>query len=235
MVKRLLNAGLIISGLISLIGGIIAIINLNSGEIKTSAMDTLNNMFNMATMGRVGAIICFAISLILVAVAFVTNESNKAPSFATAIFGTTAFVAQFLFNPITSISAYINAIIDGAAYIYDSADSYTEAAQRLLGSIKTQSNVGLVILIFSGLVLIVMGIVGLAKKDDMVFVGNNYNSNYNYNPTHNYANPNPNPNYANPNPNSNNADSDSDYDIRSDPDYNYKSPSNYNNTNNFNG
>lgn len=221
MIKKLLNIGLIIGGLLALIGGVTAIVSFNSGKVYENAMDAMNNIFNMATMGRVGAIICFAISLILVVMDFVTYESNKKPSFVTAAFGTAAFVAQFVFNPITSLNALISSMIDKAMSAYTSTSSYTDATQRLANSIKTQSNVGLTILILAGLALIVMGILALAKKDNVVYVGNDFNNNYstNYNPPSDYAD-------------SNYVDPISNYDISSDPNYNYKSP---NNNNNFNG
>ncbi|MDE7398799.1 MAG: hypothetical protein K2N06_04635, partial [Oscillospiraceae bacterium] len=208
----------IIGSLIALIGGVIAIVSFNSGKMLDNTLNTLENIFNMATMGRVGAIICFAISLILVVMDFVTYESNKKPSFVTAAFGTAAFVAQFLFNPITGMNALFSSMLDKAMSAYGSTSSYEDATQRIADSIKTQSNVGLAILILAGLALIVMGILGLAKKDNVVYVGNNSNNNYNtnYNSPSGYTNS----NYVDPIPN---------YDISSDPDYNYKSPNNYNN------
>lgn len=166
LIKKILNGGLVIGGLLSIIGGIIALVNVNSDTLEEP-----DAMFGTATMGRVGAIICFVLSLIIVGLAFLLKESNKIPSFATAGFGVLGFVAQFIFNPITSMSAFLGAAMSNFGSFLSGTNS-----DDVVNGIRAQSTVGLILLLISALALAIIGVMSFVKKPALPFTP--YNGQY---------------------------------------------------------
>ena len=139
MIKKIGSAGMLVGGLLAAIGGVGAIINTASSQIKGA--------MNMAVLGRVGAIIIFVSAIIVVAGVFMTKAQKKGGAIAGMIFAVLAFVAQFMINPITSWKAAASAGLSG------NVESTVGAAA-----------IGLILLAVSGLVCLIMGIVGLAPK-----------------------------------------------------------------------
>ena len=139
MVKKIGSAGMLIGGLLAAIGGIVSMISFASLKIT--------NAMNMAVLGRVGAIITFIAAIIVVAGVFMAGEPKKGGAIAGMVFAVFAFIAQFMINPITSWGAAASAGLSGHA------ESAGGAAI-----------IGLILLAISGIVCLIMGIVGLASK-----------------------------------------------------------------------
>ncbi len=158
LIKKILNVGLIVGGLMMLVGGIIAVINVFSIE-KFEEIEDFNVMFGWAIVTRIGAIICFVLSLALVGYAFLFRESNKIPAYVTVVAGVLGFVGQFLFNPVTSIGAMTNAIWSHRGSLLSSYSS-----DKVLGIIQGPSATGLIFAIVAGIVMLAVGIMGLVKK-----------------------------------------------------------------------
>ena len=139
MVKKIGLAGTIIGGLLAAIGGILAFVG--------SANEDIEGIINMAVLSRVGAIILFVCTLVVLAVAFMTAGSKKGGAVARMIFGIAAFVGQFLIDPYTSLAAMTKAALYG--------DPDTVVAM---------GGAGFLIITISGIVLLIMGIVGIVSK-----------------------------------------------------------------------
>lgn len=140
MVKKLGSAGMLIGGLMAAIGGIVAFIN--AGLVK------INAAMSMAILARVGAIITFVAAIVIIAGVFMAGSPKKGGAIAGMIFAVIAFIGQFMINPITSWRAAASASLSGKA----------EAAGGAAA-------IGLFLLIISGLVCFIMGIVGAASKN----------------------------------------------------------------------
>lgn len=138
MVKKIGCAGTVIGGLLAMIGGIVAFVN--------SAKVDVSGVIGMAIMARIGAIILFISAIAIIADAFM-NGSPVVGAIVRMVFGTAAFVGQFLINPYTSLKAMLNSALTNGA----KATGVTAA-------------IGFIIIIISGLVLLIMGVVGLASK-----------------------------------------------------------------------
>ena len=156
MIKKVLNVGLIIGGLMMLVGGIIAVINVFSIE-EFDKLEDFNVMFGWAIVTRIGAIIGFVFALALVGYAFLFRESNKIPAYVTAVAGVLGFVGQFLFNSVTGYIAMSNAIWSHMSSMFSSSD-------ETLGIIQGPSATGLIFAIVAGIVMLAVGIMGLVKK-----------------------------------------------------------------------
>lgn len=140
MVKKIGNAGLLVGGLLAVIGAVGAIVN--------SVSVNVSGTISMAVLSRVGAIISFVTAIIIIAAAVMAAEPKKGGAVAKLIFGVLAFVGQFLINPITGLKAAANA-------------AFSSSAQSAIQG----AFIGLIFLAVSGLVLLIMGIVGLASKN----------------------------------------------------------------------
>ena len=156
MIKKVLNVGLIIGGLMMLVGGIIAVINVFSIE-EFDKLEDFNVMFGWAIVTRIGAIIGFVLALALVGYAFLFRESNKIPAYVTAVAGVLGFVGQFLFNSVTGYGAMTSAIWSHMSSLFSSSD-------ETLGIIQGPSATGLIFAIVAGIVMLAVGIMGLVKK-----------------------------------------------------------------------
>lgn len=140
MVKKLGSAGMLIGGLMAAIGGIFAFINAYSMKI--------NAAISMAVLARVGAIITFVAAIVIIAGVVMSGTPKKGGAIAGMIFAIIAFIGQFMINPITSWRAAASAGLSGNA----KAAGGTAA-------------IGLFLLIISGFVCFIMGVVGAASKN----------------------------------------------------------------------
>ncbi|MDE7231298.1 MAG: hypothetical protein K2N56_12520 [Oscillospiraceae bacterium] len=139
MVKKIGSLGLLVGGVLALIGAIGAIVNSMSVNVKAT--------MDMAVLARVGSIIAFVAAIIAVAGVVMTN-AKKGGAIASMIFGVLAFIGQFLINPITSWQAATDAAFGG------------NAKGAAGGAI-----IGLILIAISGIVLLILGIVGLVSKN----------------------------------------------------------------------
>lgn len=171
-IKKILNGGLAVGGLMMLVGGIIAVINVFLME----ELDDPDLMFGMSIVARVGAIICFVFALAVIGYAFLFKESNKIPAYVTGIAGVAGFVGQFIFNPVTSFGAMTDAFLSRLNNITSSSTS-----SDITGAIQGQSAAGLIIVIVAGIVMLAVGIINLVKKPAIPFTP--------YNPNNQYAQP----------------------------------------------
>lgn len=147
MVKKIGSLGLIVGGILGMIGGIMVFVKmgqLGSGSLIGAAFSA-NEATKMAVLARVGAIIMFVAAIIAIAGVCMANI-KKGGAVASLIFGIIAFIGQFLINPITSLDS---AIFAGAEQIGGAA-------------------FGTVLIIVSGLVLAILGLVGLLSKNKTV-------------------------------------------------------------------
>lgn len=140
MVKKLGSAGMLIGGLMAAISGIVALISAGAGKI--------NAAMSMAVLARVGAIIAFVAAIVIVAGVVMSGTPKKGGAIAGMVFALIAFIGQFMINPITGWKAA------ASAGLSDNAEAAGGAAA-----------IGLLLLIVSGLVCFIMGIVGAASKN----------------------------------------------------------------------
>lgn len=137
MVKKIGSLGL-------LIGGVLAVIGVIGAFASSTNPDAI---INMAVLARVGSIIVFVAAIVAVAGVIMTN-AKKGGAVASMIFGVIAFIGQFLINPITSWQAAFGAAFSG------NAEGAVEGAA-----------LGLILIAVSGIVLLILGIVGLVSKN----------------------------------------------------------------------
>lgn len=167
MIKKILNVGLIVGGLMMLVGGIIAVINV----FMIEELDEPDVMFGWAIVTRIGAITCFTLSLALIGFVFLFRESNKIPAYVAGVAGVLGFVGQFLFNPVTSLEAMSSALLSHLSSILSSG-----SRDSVAGIIQGPSATGLFFAIVAGIVMLAVGIMGLVKKS-LPFIP--YNNQYN--------------------------------------------------------
>ena len=139
MVKKIGSLGLLVGGVLAVIGAIGAMVN--------SANFNVDATMNMAVLARVGSIIVFVAAIVAVAGVVMTN-ARKGGAITSMIFAVLAFIGQFLINPITGWKAAASAAFG----------SNSEGAAG--GAI-----VGLILIMISGIVLLILGIVGLVSKN----------------------------------------------------------------------
>ena len=139
VMKKIGSAALLIGGLLSTAGIVIAIV------ISATNPININGQIGMMIMARIGAIITFVGSILAVAGACKDNL-KKGGAITSLVFGILMFVAQMLIDPFTSYESYT---ISG-----------------LFGDIKPiiAATIGMLYIGIFGIVLFIMGIVGLAKK-----------------------------------------------------------------------
>lgn len=140
MVKKIGNVGLILGGIAAAIGGILAFV--------MSGAEDVDGIIGMAVLSRIGAIVVFVSAIAVVADAFMAG-SKKGGAITKMVFGLIAFVGQFLINPYTSLGAMIKA-----------------AFTRDMDSIVAMGAIGFLAIALSGIVLLIMGIVGVASKNN---------------------------------------------------------------------
>ena len=150
MIKKIGALGLLIGGLLAAIGGIGSIANAASLTDTTSfrgMASAVDAAINMAVLARVGAIIAFVAAIVAVA-GVVKDNMKKGGAITSMVFAVVAFIGQFMINPITSWKNAASAGMSGNA-----------EAQGVGASI------GLILLILSGIVLLILGVVGLVSKN----------------------------------------------------------------------
>lgn len=148
--KKIGCVGLIIGGLLAAIGAIGSMI---------SAQNDDESMFAMAVMSRVGAIIAFVAAIVVVAGVFSMANSKKGGAITSMFFGVLAFVGQFLINASTSQNAFNNALRN----ILNSNRGMPISVG--IERVALPIGIGRIFLLISGVVMVIMGIVGLASKD----------------------------------------------------------------------
>lgn len=139
MLKKVGNVGLILGGLAAAVGGILAFV--------MSKNVAVGGMIGMAVLSRIGAIVLFVSAIAVLADAFMTAGSKKGGAVTKMIFGLIAFVGQFFINPYTSMANMLKAAFSGNA----------QSAVNLAA-------VGFIAIAVSGIVLLIMGIKGVASK-----------------------------------------------------------------------
>lgn len=157
MVKRIGSVGTLLGGLLGLIGSIGAVVTsvsiYNAARSVSSwgdlggLMGKAQTLMNFAVLMRVAAIVLLVAGIIAIAGA-VMEKSGMGAQVAGMIFAVVAFIGQFLINPLTSTSAAAS-----------SAGTDTS-------SLGGQVLIGVVLIAVSGLVSLIVGIVGAAKKSN---------------------------------------------------------------------
>lgn len=158
MVKKLGNIVLIVGGLLAVVGGTIDCANLMFDM-------NIGDVFAMAVLARIGAIMLFVGAIGVLAAAYLTSGSKKGSTIAGAVarmfFGTAAFVGQFLINPFTSKNAMLRAIASAADKGFQSGSI---SSSDLADTLYNAAQYGFIIIAVSGMVLLIMGFEGVAPK-----------------------------------------------------------------------
>ena len=125
-----------------LLGGLVAAIGAIGGILSAVSYNILA-IRNLAITARVGAIVLLVSALIVLVAVCTKAGSKKGVAIASLIFSIFAFIGQFLLSPVISVWA--------------------------LGSLQASAAgviIGLVLIAVFGVLSLIMGIVGLASKDN---------------------------------------------------------------------
>lgn len=146
MNKKICGGALALGGLLSLIGGIVCMVN--SMSVKMLFDSAFNATVGTSIFARIAAIITFVAAIGLLAVVFRTPGSKKGAAVTGGIFAVIGFIGQILINPLTSSDSLAGALFD-----------YND------GSAAGSSVIGMLMIIIAGIATLICGIVNLASKE----------------------------------------------------------------------
>lgn len=144
--KKICGGALAFGGLLTLVGGVGGIANSASMEFPFDA--AFKGTIGMSILARIGAIIAFIAAIALVAAVFRTSGSKKGAAITGAVFALTAFIGQFMIDPLTSEAGLLKTN-------YDYSDTSAAATAAL----------GLILLAAAGLAALITGIISLVSKN----------------------------------------------------------------------
>lgn len=146
MNKKICGGILAFGGLLSLIGGIVCMVN--SMSIKLPLDSAFNATIGTSIFARVSVIITFVAAISLLAVVFRTGSPKKGAAVTGGIFALIGFIGQFLINPLTNADSLAMALFD-----------YSDA------SAAGSSVIGMLMIIVAGIAALICGLINFASKD----------------------------------------------------------------------
>ncbi len=145
MYKKICGGIVALGGLLSIIGGIMCMVN--SMSVKLPYDSAFKATIGTSIFARVAVIITFAAAICLVAVAFRTH-AKKGAAVTGGIFALIGFIGQFLIDPLTNADSL-------AMALFDYSDTSAAAG----------SMIGMLIIIAAGIATLICGLISLLAKD----------------------------------------------------------------------
>ncbi len=146
MYKKICGGIVALGGLLSIIGGIMCMVN--SMSVKMPLDNAFKATIGTSIFARVSVIITLVAAICLAAVVFRTHGSKKGAAITGGIFALIGFIGQFLIDPLTNDESLAKALFD-----------YNDTSAAL-GSV-----VGMLIIIAAGIATLICGLISLLAKD----------------------------------------------------------------------
>ncbi len=146
MYKKICGGIVALGGLLSIIGGIMCLVN--SMSVKLPYDSAFKATIGASIFARVSVIITFVAAICLAAVVFRTRGSKKGAAITGGIFALIGFIGQLMINPLTNDDSLAKTLFDYSA-----------------ASAVASSVIGMLIIIAAGLATLICGIISLLAKD----------------------------------------------------------------------
>lgn len=146
MYKKICGGIVAFGGLLSLIGGIMCMVN--SMSVKMPFDSAFKATIGTSIFARVSVIITFVAAICLAVVVFRTQGSKKGAAVTGVVFALIGFIGQILISPLTNDDSLAETLFDYSA------------ASAVAGSV-----IGMLMIIAAGIATLICGLISLVSKD----------------------------------------------------------------------